>query len=241
MAAPREAPPGAGPLSATTEKRAAARAGLDFIEAGSVIGVGTGTTAAIFVSELALRGPRVAAAVASSRDTEGRLRAAGIRVVRLEDAGRLSVYVDGADEVGLDFELLKGGGGAHTAEKRLAEASDLFVCIVDSSKPVLALGFRPVPVEVATAERTRVERELHSLGGVPRVREGFVTDGGGEILDVSGLDLSDPEAMERHLESIPGVIACGIFARRRADVVIVGEPGGSVSVRKRPAQRPTRL
>lgn len=198
-----------------------------------MIGVGTGTTSAIFVGELASRGPRVAAAVASSRDTEGRLLAAGIRVVRLEDAGRLSVYVDGADEVGPDFELLKGGGGAHTAEKRLAEASDLFVCIVDSSKPVLALGFRPVPVEVSTAERSRVERGLRAIGGVPRVREGFVTDGGGEVVDVSGLDLSDPAAMERRLESIPGVVACGIFALRRADVVIVGERGGSVSIRER--------
>jgi ribose 5-phosphate isomerase A len=233
VAVPREAPPGAGQLSATTEKRAAARAALDFIAAGSVIGVGTGTTSAIFVGELASRGPRIAAAVPSSRDTEGLLRAAGIRVVRLEDAGRLSVYVDGADEVGPDFELLKGGGGAHAAEKRLAVSADLFVCIVDSSKPVIAIGFRPVPLEVVTTERGRVEAELCGMGGVPRIREGFVTDGGGEVLDVSGLDLADPAAIEDRLESIPGVVACGIFARRRADVVIVGEPGGAVSIRTR--------
>lgn len=197
------------------------------------MGVGTGTTAAVFVAELAARGPRVAAAVASSQDTATRLRAAGIRVVRLEDAGRLPLYVDGADEVAADFALLKGGGGAHTIEKRLAEASDLFVCIVDSSKPVLALGFRPVPVEVGSSDRLRVQEALARVGAAAVVRAGFVTDGGGEILDVSGVDLSDPDSAEAMLEAIPGVVSCGIFARRRADVLIVGEPGGGVSVRRR--------
>lgn len=187
----------------------------------------------MFVAELAARGPRIAAAVASSQDTATRLRAAGIRVVRLEDAGNPSVYVDGADEAAPDFTLLKGGGGAHTKEKRLAKASEVFVCIVDSSKLVLALGFRPVPVEVNSADRVRVQAALSEMGASSMVRAGFVTDSGGEVLDVSGLDLSRPEDAERALEAIPGVVACGIFALRRPDVVIVGEPGGGVSVRRR--------
>lgn len=222
-------------MTTEQEKRAAARAALRYVIEGGTIGVGSGTTAAHFVRALAAGGPRVAAAVAASAVTGGLLRAAGIRVVELEHAGRIPVYVDGADEITDDFSMIKGGGGAHTMEKRIATASDRFVCIVDASKPVLALGFRPVPVEVEVERRVSVERELRTMGGIPRLREGFVTDLGGEVLDVDGLDLTDPAATELRLETIPGVVSCGIFAVRRADVMIVGEADGSVTVREREA------
>jgi ribose 5-phosphate isomerase A len=209
-------------------KHAAARAALAFVEAGTVLGVGSGSTATAFVSELAARGPRIAAAVASSRATEGLLLQAGIRVVRLEDAGDVPVYIDGADEVDPELRLLKGRGGAHAREKLVAGASRLFVCIVDETKLVPRLGAGPVAVEVDPPLRSRATSALAALGGAPVLREGFVTDGGGEILDVTGLDLTDPIAAEVRIEALPGVVACGIFARRRADVVLVGTLDGRV-------------
>jgi ribose 5-phosphate isomerase A len=207
------------------QKQAAALAALEYVPPDAVIGVGTGSTVAFFIEALAGlragRGP--AAAVASSEGTAAALQAAGIVVVGLDDApAPLPFYVDGADEVDTELRLIKGGGGAHTREKVLATASALFVCMVDESKLAPRLGAFPVPVEVVPMAAAFVAARLAELGGLPALRLGYLTDNGNVVLDVSGLDLSDPERLEVELDAIPGVLECGIFARRRADVLLVG-------------------
>jgi ribose 5-phosphate isomerase A len=207
-------------------KRAAAEAALKYVRPGMTIGVGTGSTAAWFVAALARRCDEIVAAVASSEATAAALRAAGIAVVDLDAVGSVPLYVDGADEVDPELRLIKGGGGAHTREKAVATAADLFVCIVDETKLAQRLGGVPVPVEVLPESAEDVAVRLIALGGSPAARSGVVTDGGNAILDVTGLDLSDPEGLEVAIDAIPGVIENGIFARRRADVVLVGAPEG---------------
>jgi ribose 5-phosphate isomerase A len=213
--------------------QAAAAAALDFVEPGSVIGVGTGRTAAAFVAALAASDRRPAAAVASSLATADLLRGAGIDVVPLPASGRLPLYVDGADFVDGGLRLLKGAGGAHAREKVLASASDLFVCIVDDSKCAAALAGHALPVEALDVALSYVTRELAALGAQVLLRDGTTTDNGNPVLDADGLDLSDPEAMECRIECIPGVVACGLFAHRRADVLVVGHADGSVTERRR--------
>ncbi len=212
-------------------KEAAAEAALQYVRAGMTVGVGTGSTAAFFVAALARRRDEVAAAVASSEATAAALRAAGIAVVDLAAVSSLPLYVDGADEVDPEQRLIKGGGGAHTREKAVATAARLFVCIVDETKLAHRLGGVPVPVEVEPDAVETVLARLAELGGAPSVRAGFVTDGGNAILDVTGLDLADPERLEVAIDAVPGVVENGIFARRRADVVIVGAPGGVRTLR----------
>jgi ribose 5-phosphate isomerase A len=207
-------------------KQAAAEAALEYVRAGMTVGVGTGSTAAFFVAALARRRDEIEAAVASSEATAMALRAAGIAVVDLASVGSVPLYVDGADEVDPVLRLIKGGGGAHKREKAVATAADLFVCIVDETKLAVRLGGVPVPVEVLPAAVDAVAGRLAELGGTPLVRPGFVTDGGNAILDVIGLDLSDPERVEAVLDALPGVVENGIFARRRADVVLAGAPAG---------------
>jgi ribose 5-phosphate isomerase A len=209
-------------------KAAAANAALPYIVAGTVIGVGTGTTATAFIDALgAWTGPRPVAAVASSLETAHLLRAANVEVAPLPPSGRIPLYIDGADEVDPALRMLKGHGGAHTREKVLASAAEVFVCIVDDSKRFPALTGRTVPVEYVPMARSFVVRQIEALGGTSEHRSGFVTDNGNELLDVSGLDLRDPTAMEIILEGIPGVVCCGIFARRAADLVIVGHADGT--------------
>jgi ribose 5-phosphate isomerase A len=216
-------------------KKAAATAALGFIEPGSVIGVGSGTTAAAFIEALATwTGPRPVAAVASSLDTARLLHAAGIDVTPLPPSGHLPLYVDGADEVDALFRLVKGRGGAHAREKVLASAAELFVCIVDESKPVASFRGSLVPLEYLPMARSFVAREVEELGGVAVHRPGFVTDNGNELFDVEDLDLTDPGYMEGRLEEIPGVVSCGIFAQRPADVVIVGHADGTSEIRRMP-------
>ena len=207
-------------------KQAAAEAALEYVNPGMTVGVGTGSTAAWFVAALARRRDEIVAAVASSRATAAALRAAGIAVVDLSAVGSVPLYVDGADEVDLELRLIKGGGGAHTREKAVATAADLFVCIVDETKLADRLGGVPVPVEVLPEAVEDVAARLIALGGTPVIRRGFVTDGGYPILDVTGLDLLDPERLEVAIDEIPCVVENGIFARRRADVVLVGAPEG---------------
>jgi ribose 5-phosphate isomerase A len=222
-----------GEAGSAAAKLAAATAAIGYIEAGSVIGVGTGSTAGAFIDVLASHsGPRPVAAVASSLETAHLLRAAGIDVAPLPPSGRIPLYVDGADEVDGSLRMLKGHGGAHTREKVLASAADTFVCIVDDSKPVAALVGHTVPVEYLPMARSFVSREIEKLGGRPARRPGFVTDNGNELLDVSGLDLSEPGYAEGRLEDIPGVVCCGIFARRPADVLLVGYADGAVEMRR---------
>lgn len=216
------------------QKRAAAEAALEYVEPGSTIGVGTGSTAAFFIKRLAGLPParRPGAAVPSSDATAVALRHAGIRVVGLEDALPLSIYVDGADEVDPELRLIKGGGGAHAREKVLASAAERFVCIVDETKLVERLGAAPVPLAVLPMAAAYVAERVRMLGGNPAARPGFMTDDGAAVLDVSGLDLTDPERLEAELEAIPGVVASGLFTHRRADVVLVGAPSGVQILRR---------
>lgn len=209
-------------------KRAAAEAALAEVPAGAVIGVGTGSTVVPFVDLLgglpAER--RVAGAVASSRATAERLGAVGVPLRELNSVPELVLYVDGADEIDADLAMIKGGGGALTREKILASASARFVCIADASKRVSRLGGRPVPVEVIPLAREVVARALGRLGGAPVLRAGFTTDNGNQILDVGGLDLADPVALERALAVIPGVVESGVFALRPADLLLLASDSG---------------
>ena len=208
------------------KKRAVARAALELVVPGEPVGVGTGSTAAAFIDALAGIKGRIDGAVASSEATAARLSGHGIRVIDLNAAGDLPVYVDGADEATRHRHLVKGGGGALTREKIVAAAARKFVCIVDDSKLVDRLGRFPLPIEVIPMARALVARTLVGLGGRPERREGFTTDNGNEILDVHGLDVLDPPALESELNQIAGVVANGLFARRPADVVLVGAADG---------------
>jgi ribose 5-phosphate isomerase A len=208
-------------------KRASASAALEYVPIGATIGVGTGSTAEFFIEELAARPGLIAAAVASSEASAAALRAAGIRLLDPAAAPHpLPLYVDGADEVDPELRLIKGGGGAHTREKVLATAAELFVCIVDESKLVGRLGRVAVPLEVVPWAAAFVARRLTAMGASVSERPGFVTDNGNAVLDATGLELSDPEGLELELDAIPGVVECGIFARRRADIVLVGTAEG---------------
>ncbi len=209
-----------------TGKQAAAQAALDFVPDGAIVGVGTGSTVNLFIDALAARRDRLAGAVSSSEVSTARLRTAGIEVLDLNAAGDLEVYVDGADEATRHGYLIKGGGGALTREKIVAAASRRFVCIVDGSKMVDVLGRFPLPIEVIPMARSYVAREIAKRGGQPVWRESFVTDNGNQILDVHGLSILDPPAMERELGQVAGVVTVGLFALRPADVVLVGRPGG---------------
>lgn len=199
---------------------------LPLLEAGTIVGIGTGSTANHFIDLLAAYKDRFYGAVASSEASAVRLRAAGVRVLSLGEAlertPTLPVYVDGADEVNPALQMLKGGGGALTREKIVAAASDVFVCIVDGSKTVPVLGKFPLPVEVIPMARTLVARALTALGGRPILRHGFVTDNGNEILDVHDLRYEDAVEWEKRLNNLPGVVTVGLFALRPADLLLVG-------------------
>ncbi|HXV76009.1 MAG TPA: ribose-5-phosphate isomerase RpiA [Candidatus Polarisedimenticolaceae bacterium] len=204
----------------------AARAALDEIPDGAVIGVGTGSTTDHFIDGLAAIAARLRGAVASSVATERRLRSAGIDLFDLNQVGGVALYVDGADEATRARRLIKGGGGALTREKILAAASERFVCIIDRHKLVERLGAFPLPVECVPMARGLVARELARLGGRAVWREGFTTDNGNVILDTHGLSIDDPDALECELNQLPGIVTVGLFCRRPADRLIVGEPDG---------------
>lgn len=207
----------------TETKRLAAERALQFVEEGMIIGVGTGSTVAYFIDALGRDPSRIRAAVSSSEQSSQRLRAHGIEVMDLNTAGPLALYVDGADECDPLKRLIKGGGAALTREKIIAQASERFVCIIDPSKKVDVLGRFPLPVEVIPMARSLVAREIVALtGGQPVWRQGVTTDNGNWLLDVHGLRIPDPLAVEAQLTQIVGVVSVGLFARRRADVVIVG-------------------
>ena len=211
------------PVNVESKKRQAAEGALEFVEPGSVVGVGTGSTTNHFIDALARIRYRIDGTVASSEATAQRLREHGLRVADLNSVDEVSVYVDGADECTSHRQLIKGAGGALTREKIIAAAAGRFVCIVDDTKLVEVLGAAaPVPVEVIPMARGYAARQLVSFGGNPFWREGFVTDNGNVILDVHGLDLVAPTETESALDQITGTVANGLFARRRADVVLVG-------------------
>jgi len=208
------------------KKRRAAVAALDYVREGTLIGVGTGSTVNVFIDALAASGKRIAAAVSSSNASTARMTAAGIKVVDLNGVGSLEVYIDGADEATRAKHLIKGGGAALTREKIVAAASKQFVCIVDDAKLVPTLGKYPLPIEVIPMARTYVTSRLTALGGRPVFRDGVVTDNGNHIVDVHGLTITDPVAMERDINQIVGVVTCGLFAARGADVLIIGTDKG---------------
>ncbi|MDE2121327.1 MAG: ribose-5-phosphate isomerase RpiA [Betaproteobacteria bacterium] len=207
-------------------KQAVAQAALRHVVEGAVIGVGTGSTVNFFIDALAGMRDRVRGAVSSSERSTERLRAHGIEVLDLNQVEHIPVYVDGADEIDPAGAMIKGGGGALTREKILAEAADRFVCIVDASKLVPVLGRFPLPVEVVPMARELVRRRLRDLGGDARLREGFVTDNGNQILDVHGLRIEQPTELESRLNQLPGVVTVGLFARRGADVALIGGADG---------------
>lgn len=207
-------------------KTAVAVAALEHVEPDSVIGVGTGSTVNCFIDAMAERRLRIEAAVSSSEATTQRLRQHGYQVIDLNNAGSLDLYVDGADEFDPYRRLIKGGGGALTREKIVAGASRRFVCIVDETKRVKILGKFPLPVEVIPMARSFVARKMAGMGGQPEWREGFVTDNGNWILDVHNLDLVDPVNFEKTVNNIPGIVTCGLFAVRPADLVLVAGPDG---------------
>lgn len=194
---------------------------------GSFVGVGTGSTVAYFIEALADPARYFAGAVASSLETEALLTAACIPVYDLSVVGRLSLYVDGADEIDPELRLIKGAGGAMTREKICASSAETFVCIADESKYTgEALGKAPIPIEVIPMAHALVLEVIREMGGEPELRDGYLSDNGNEIIDCTGLDLSNPEQLEINLESLPGVVGSGVFARRRADVVLVGTQDG---------------
>jgi len=206
-------------------KKQVAEAALRFVPEGAIVGVGTGSTANFFIDGLATLKDRIKGVVPSSDATAERLKQHGIEVFSLNDVGSLPVYVDGADEVNRHREMIKGGGGALTREKIVAAVAKEFICIVDASKQVKRLGAFPLPIEVIPMARSYVARKLVALGGQPEYREGFVTDNGNIILDVHNLDIVNPIELETTLNNIVGVVTNGLFAKRPADVVLVGENG----------------
>ncbi|MBU2732507.1 ribose-5-phosphate isomerase RpiA [Acidithiobacillus ferridurans] len=209
-------------------KKMAAEAALRYIQPGMVVGVGTGSTTNFFIEALGAAQIHVDGYVASSIATENRLKALGLNVLELNATGDIPVYIDGADEADPHFRLIKGGGGALTREKIVASAARLFVCIADDGKDRPMLGKFPLPVEVIPFARSFVARQLVKIGGSPTLRSGITTDNGNVILDVTGLDLSDPLRMEETINAIPGVLDNGIFAHRRADVMLFGSAGGVI-------------
>ncbi len=208
-------------------KIAAAAAALEYVESGMIVGIGTGSTANHFIDLLATVKGKIDGAVASSVVSEERLKSHGIPVMDLNNAGQLSIYVDGADESDKHLNLIKGGGGALTREKIVAGASDKFICIADESKLVDVMGEFPLPVEVIPMARSYIAREIVKMGGRPVLRDGFTTDNGNIIIDIHGLEIMEPVKMETHFNQLPGVVTIGLFAQRPADVLILGTPNGA--------------
>ncbi|HEY0858597.1 MAG TPA: ribose-5-phosphate isomerase RpiA [Albitalea sp.] len=202
------------------------QAALAYVPAGGVIGVGTGSTVNCFIDALATMKDRIAGAVSSSERSSERLRAHGIAVLDSNAVESIPVYIDGADEIDLQGNMIKGGGAALTREKIVADTAERFICIADESKLVDTLGRFPLPIEVIPMAAAQIERKLRALGGEPSLRAGVVTDNGGHIIDVRGLSIADPAAMEREINQWPGVVTVGIFARNRASVCLLGTPQG---------------
>ena len=207
-------------------KQAVARAALAYVVEGKIVGVGTGSTARMFIDALAEMKDRIAGAVASSEDTKNRLEAHGIKVFDLNEVTDLPVYIDGADEINAEMHMIKGGGAALTREKIVSAVATKFICIADGSKFVPVLGKFPLPVEVIPMAWTYVQRELTKLGGTVTLREGVITDNGNLILDVKGLQIVAPVDLESRINQIVGVVTNGLFASRPADVCLLGTSSG---------------
>lgn len=217
-------------MNTDQQKQAVARAALNYIdEYDMVIGIGTGSTVNYFIDLLATIKTRIDFVVSSSEASTKKLKAHGFHVKELNQTGDIGLYFDGADECDSHNRLIKGGGGALTREKVLAEAAETFVCMVDASKKVDLLGHFPVPIEVIPMARSLVARKIVKLGGQPVFREGFITDNGNEILDVRNFKITDPVKLEQEINAIPGVVSNGLFARRGADVILIAETDGTIT------------
>ncbi|WP_282176942.1 ribose-5-phosphate isomerase RpiA [Vibrio nereis] len=208
-------------------KKEAGWAALKYVEKDSIVGVGTGSTVNHFIDALGTIKDDIKGAVSSSEASTEKLKGLGIEVFDCNEVAKLDVYVDGADEINATRDMIKGGGAALTREKIVAAISDKFICIVDDTKAVDVLGQFPLPVEVIPMARSYVARELVKLGGDPAYREGVITDNGNVILDVYGLKITDPKALEDKINALAGVVTVGLFAHRGADVVITGTPEGA--------------
>ncbi len=223
-------------LTQTELKRNVAQAAVEYIlpllSPDTVLGVGTGSTVDLFIDALAAHRASFRGAASSSERSSARMREHGIKVFDLNEVSSMPVYIDGADEIDRSLNMTKGGGGALTREKIVASVAERFVCIVDDSKVVDQLGLFPVPVEVIPLARAAVARNLAALGGQAVLRSGFVTDNGCEILDVAGLSIPEPAALEARINNIPGVVCCGLFALAGADIALVSGQGGVVQLTK---------
>ncbi|CEO38162.1 ribose-5-phosphate isomerase RpiA [Photobacterium kishitanii] len=213
-------------------KKAAGWAALEYVTKNSIVGVGTGSTVNHFIDALATRKEEIKGAVSSSIASTERLEQIGIKVFDANEVASLDIYVDGADEINAQFDMIKGGGAALTREKIVAAIAEKFICIVDSTKQVDVLGQFPLPVEVIPMARSFIGRELVKLGGDPVYREGVITDNGNIILDVYNMAITDPKAMEDSINALPGVVTVGLFAHRGADVLVVGSPEGTKIIEK---------
>ncbi|PSU89052.1 ribose 5-phosphate isomerase A [Photobacterium kishitanii] len=213
-------------------KKAAGWAALEYVTKNSIVGVGTGSTVNHFIDALATRKEEIKGAVSSSIASTERLEQIGIKVFDANEVASLDIYVDGADEINAQFDMIKGGGAALTREKIVAAIAEKFICIVDNTKQVDVLGQFPLPVEVIPMARSFIGRELVKLGGDPVYREGVITDNGNIILDVYNMAITDPKVMEDSINALPGVVTVGLFAHRGADVLVVGSPEGTKIIEK---------
>lgn len=207
-------------------KKAAGWAALEYVKKGSIVGVGTGSTVNHFIDALETRKEEIKGAVSSSVASTERLEQIGIPVLDANEVSSFDIYVDGADEINHDYDMIKGGGAALTREKIVAAIAKKFICIVDNTKRVEVMGEFPLPVEVIPMARSYVARELLKLGGDPAYRQGVVTDNGNVILDVHNLKITDAKELEKQINAIPGVVTVGLFAARGADVLLMGSPEG---------------
>ena len=214
-------------MNQNEQKKAAAERAVAYVEEGQVLGVGTGSTVCFFIDALAGAGLRIPACVSSSERSSKRLQERGFRILDPNEISGIGVYIDGADEIDPGFNMIKGGGGALTREKILASMAKKYVCIADGSKAVRILGRFPLPVEVIPMAVHAVARRLEAMGGRPVLRD-FTTDNGCKILDVHGLSIQDPVGLEREMNQIPGVVTVGLFAQRKADVLLLGTDEGVV-------------
>ena len=214
------------------KKQAVARAAIEYVEYDDIVGVGTGSTVDYFIEFLKPLKNKISGAVASSISTQEKLEANGIRVLDLNDVSDIPIYIDGADEVNPNLQLIKGGGGALTREKIIAGASNKFLCIVDESKVVDVLGKFPLPIEILPMARSFVAREIIKNKGMPVWRENFITDNGNLILDINHMDIIEPIKLEKDLNQIPGILTVGLFAERPADKVLVSNEKEVVELKK---------
>nr|WP_314426298.1 ribose-5-phosphate isomerase RpiA [uncultured Erwinia sp.] len=213
-------------------KKAVGWAALDYVTPGTIVGVGTGSTAAHFIDALGSIKHQIEGAVSSSEASTAKLNSLGIHVFNLNEVDSLAIYVDGADEINGQMQMIKGGGAALTREKIVAAVADRFICIADASKQVDVLGKFPLPVEVIPMARSYVARELVKLGGQPEYRQDVVTDNGNLILDVYNFKILDPIALEVAINALPGVVTVGLFAARGADVALIGTADGVKTITK---------